>query len=164
MIEEGRSRDDSLEFLNEGANEIQKGNLSNGVIFLKKLIKNVNEEKYPYFFIEKAVDIFTNLDKENRLETRNAYLFTELLNHLRKAKKIVYLKKKEMKKKKTQELKNYLQTLIDLDQDSDSNFKSEQKSLLITSIDTNKMLDLNGNYDIPEYYCCKITFVSIFFP
>ena len=89
MIEEGRSRDDSLEFLNEGANEIQKGNLSNGVIFLKKkLIKNVNEEKYPYFFIEKAVDIFTNLDKENRLETRNAYLFTELLNHLRKAKKI----------------------------------------------------------------------------
>ena len=83
----------------------------------------------------------------------------ELQMKYKKGKKILWLAEKEVKFEKQNALRKYINNLISVDGEADVNTKNEMLSELNKIFDNEN--DKLKNYEIPEYMCCKITFVNI---
>lgn len=73
----------------------------------------------------------------------------EIETNLLKAKKILYLKEKETKNKKNHDLQIWLKKMV-----KEQNDEGAEKLL-------DSIFELNKEQTIPDYFCCKITYVKI---
>ena len=102
--------------------------------------------------LEKKKKINFNLARTMSAE-KNAKLLPEINNNIFKGKKILFLKEKEIKEKKLQQTKSFLSLIIENN--------SEKKQEIFTLIDEN--LKQKNCLKVPDFLCCKITYVIIFF-
>ena len=83
---------------------------------------------------------------------KNAKLLPEINNNIFKGKKILFLKEKEIKEKRLQHTKSFLSLIIENN--------PEKKQEIFTLIDEN--LKQKNSLKVPDFLCCKITYVIIF--